>query len=157
MIVSIISAFGNDRQIGKDNKLLWQIPEDLKIFKEKTMHKTIVMGRKTYDSIGFPLQYRTTIVLSRDPNFRPVGCHIAASVQEALNLAMDCTELVVCGGEAVYGAFLPHASKLYLSHVDFDGPADAFFPEFNKEDWIEQTKTAYDRFVFTELHKKHSV
>lgn len=150
----MISAFGNDRQIGMENKLLWQIPEDLKIFREKTINKTIVMGRKTYESIGRPLQHRTTIVMSKDTEFRPVGCHVAASVQEALNLALECPELVVCGGEQIYKAFLPYANRLYLSEVDFDGQADAFFPDFDRDEWKAINTTQHGNFVFSELHKK---
>lgn len=150
----MISALGNDRQIGKNNKLLWQIPEDLKIFREKTLHKTIVMGRKTYDSIGMPLQYRNTIVLSRDVSFRPVGCHVASTIQEVLNLAQDCEELVVCGGEQVYQAFFPHADRLYLSHVDFNGEADAFFPIFDEDRWMVHSSKQYEGFLFKELRKK---
>ena len=141
----MIAATGNNNQIGLNNKLLWHIPEDLKNFKEITKHKAIVMGRKTFDSIGKALPYRINIVLTRDKSFKRPGVIV---VHEPLDiLKLDIEEIVVIGGEEIYKIFLPYAEKIYLSKVDYNGPADTFFPALDVN-WEEVSRKEFNDFKF---------
>lgn len=137
MKISIITALGNQRQIGINNSIPWRISEDFKHFKRTTMGHHMIMGRKTFESIGKPLPGRTTIVLTRDENFNADGVEICSSIQDAIDLAKraNVEELFICGGAAVYESFLPMADELILSEVDYDGEADTFFPDFNLSEW----------------------
>ncbi|MBI9099394.1 MAG: dihydrofolate reductase [Spirochaetaceae bacterium] len=136
MILSIIVAMGNNRQIGKDNKLLWHISDDLKNFKKLTLGHHILMGRKTYESIGRPLPGRTTIIMSRNPEYSARGCKVVSSFEEAATIAEAAgdNELFICGGEKIYKNLLAQTDRFYLSYVDYDGQADAFFPQFSIKD-----------------------
>ena len=131
MRISIIAAMGNRRQIGKDNKLLWHISDDLKNFKKLTLGHHILMGRKTYESIGRPLPGRTTIIMSRNPEYKANGCKVVGTFELAVSIAEDGgdSELFICGGEEIYKKLLPEADRFYISSVDFNGEADAFFPD----------------------------
>lgn len=133
MMISMIVAMAENRAIGKDNQLLWRLKADLQHFKAKTLGKALVMGRKTYESIGRPLPGRRTIVLTRDPNFAPEGVEVLHSVAEVL--ALDVDELIIGGGEQIYQLFLPFVQKLYLTKVAITLEGDAFFPELD-EHWI---------------------
>ncbi len=139
MKISMIVAMGKCRQIGKDNQMLWYIKEDFKHFKETTLGYPLIMGRKTYESIGRPLPKRTTIILTRNSDYQMnhPNVFVAHTKEEALQIAQEQggLEVFVCGGEQVYASFLNDAEKLYLSRVDFDGKADAFFPEFEHLCW----------------------
>lgn len=151
MIVSMIVAHGNDCQIGLDNQMLWHIPEDFKNFRSLTMGKAILMGRKTYESIGRPLPGRLNIVLSSNPDSfnkknQIVGeLQAVSSFEEALDLAKktDKSELVICGGGEIYLSYQLRATKLYLSRVDFDGRADTYFPKISSKDWRQVEKKEY--------------
>ncbi|MDA3810388.1 MAG: dihydrofolate reductase [Spirochaetaceae bacterium] len=144
MRISLIVAMGNNRQIGKNNQLLWHISDDLKNFKKLTLGHHMLMGRKTYESIGRPLPGRTTIILSRKKNYSAEGCFVVTSYEEALKIpeAAGDSEFFICGGEEIYKNFLGKADRYYLSLVDFDGEADAVFPEFSSESLniIEEVK-----------------
>lgn len=138
MIISLIVAIGKNRQIGKDNQMLWHIREDFKKFKETTMGHHLIMGRKTFESIGRPLPGRTTIIITKNKDYRaPEGVLIASSPDEAIELAKSRgeTEAFIAGGGVVYGLFLEEAHKLYLSVVDYDGEADVFFPDYQNYEW----------------------
>ncbi len=139
MIISLIAAMGRNRQIGKNNKLLWRISEDLKNFKKLTLGHHMVMGRKTFESIGKPLPGRTTIILTRNPGFTVEGCRIVSSFNEAKSIARKAgeTELFICGGGEIYKDLLGEADKFYLSFVDYDGDADIYFPDFSSI-WLEE-------------------
>lgn len=137
MKISAIAAIGKNREIGFENKLLWKIPNDLKNFKELTMGHTLIMGRKTYESIGRGLNGRSFIILTSDPYYSVSGHQAAHGVDEAIYLAKqkNTKELFICGGAKVYKDFLPLVETLYLSKVNFEGGADTYFPEFEHYDW----------------------
>lgn len=145
MNISIIAAIGKNREIGLNNDLLWSITEDLQNFKKITMGHYLVMGRKTFQSLGKELKGRKIIILTSDP-YLSVGNHfIAHSVQEAIYLAEKNgeDELMICGGAKVYKDFLEHADTMYLSCVDWEGDADTFFPEYDKSSWSLKKEDFY--------------
>lgn len=126
-----------NRLIGKDNQLPWHLPNDLKYFKEVTMGHKIVMGRKTFESIGKPLPGRENIVLSTNPNFVADGCKMYHSIDAFLQdtkKRLD-EEFFIIGGAMIYETFLPHADRLYITEIDGEFEGDTYFPNFNKHDW----------------------
>ena len=125
-----IAAVARNRGIGLDNKLPWRIPEDFAFFKATTMGQALLMGRKTYESIGRPLPGRTTIVLSRS-GFTAPGVLVARDWQDAARLAPDL-KLFLAGGAALYAEALPWCTELLLTHVDMEPKADAFFPDWSQ-------------------------
>lgn len=132
----MIVAHAHDRIIGKDNDMPWHLPADLAYFKKTTLGKPVVMGRKTYQSIGRPLPGRKNIVISRDESFRAEGIETVTSVEQALALASDVDEVMVIGGGAIYAHCLPVADKLYVTHIDADIDGDTRFPEYDTaQDW----------------------
>ena len=141
--LSMIAALSRNFAIGLDNRLLWHISEDLVNFKALTMGKPIIMGRKTFDSIGRPLPGRANIVVSRDTQWQAEGVQVARSVNAAINAAhLACEdsgqdEIMVIGGEQIYRQALPSATRLYLTEVDVEMAADTFFPDFVRVDWRE--------------------
>lgn len=149
MIVSLIAAIGKNRQLGKDNKMLWHIREDFKHFKETTMGHTLLMGRKTFDSIGRPLPGRETLILTRDKNFKVDNCTTVHSIEEAFRIAKERgeTKLYVAGGGEVYRQALEAnmVDELVMSFVDYDGEADTFFPEVDYSRWQEQKHVAFEK------------
>lgn len=162
MKLSLIVAMGKSRQIGKDNKMLWHISEDFKLFKKTTMGKVILMGRKTFDSIGRPLPGRTSIVVTRNKDWSYEGVHVVHSLQEGIDLAIKLDisdELVICGGGNIYTQAMPLIDTMYLSLVDFDGEADTFFPDYNISDYKEISTAQYaatqksPKWDFIELEK----
>ncbi len=135
--VSIIVAMARDRVIGVRNTLPWHLPEDLKHFKALTMGHHIIMGRKTYESIGRPLPGRTTVIVSRDPDYHILGCITAPSIEAALAACGDDPEIFFVGGANLYAQALPHADRLYLTEIDIEVEGDAWFPAFNRAEWHE--------------------
>jgi dihydrofolate reductase len=139
MIVSAIVAMGKDRQIGMNNQLLWRLSSDLKLFKEKTLGHTLIMGRKTFESIGRPLPGRTTFVISRNLSSGDLGpnVQIFSSVEEALKEAekKQEKEVFVCGGGEIYGLAMSRVQRLYISKVEYDGKCDTQFPDIDLESW----------------------
>ena len=133
--ISMIAAVAKNLAIGKNNQLLWHLPEDLKRFKQLTSGHAIIMGSKTYESLGRPLPRRTNIVIAKDPNYKAQGCVVAHSIEEALTEAkkIEPVEIFVIGGGSIYTQFLPLADKLYVTEVakNFDG--DVFFPPYRNE------------------------
>ncbi|MDD2766571.1 MAG: dihydrofolate reductase [Candidatus Moranbacteria bacterium] len=131
--LSIIVAVDEKRAIGKDNQLLWHIPEDLKHFKELTTSHTVVMGENTYHSIGRPLPNRTNIILSLTPEFAPEGCFVVRSIDEALSVAKEheSEEIFIIGGASIYKQFLPIVDRLYVTEVVGVHDADTFFPDYS--------------------------
>lgn len=132
--ISIIAAIGKNRELGKDNKLLWHIKEDLQHFKKITTGHPIIMGQKTFESLGKPLPNRTNIVLTLDKNYHPAGVVIALSMDEALAAAKraNSEEIFFAGGGQIYRQALPLADRLYLTLVDIEKEADTFFPDYSK-------------------------
>lgn len=132
MTVSLIAAMSRERAIGADNKMLWHLPKELAHFKRTTLNKTVLMGRKTYESLGKPLPNRRNVILTRQTGLQIEGCDIVHSVEEALQEYGD-GELMITGGGEVYQLFMPIADRLYLTEVDVNiANADAFFPEFDE-------------------------
>lgn len=135
--VSIIVAMARNGVIGVRNTLPWQLPEDLKHFKALTMGHHIVMGRKTYESIGRPLPGRTTVIVSRDPNYRVAGCVSAVNLDAAIAACGDDPEIFFVGGANLYAQALAYANRLYLTEIDLDVDGDAHFPDFERAAWRE--------------------
>ena len=137
MIVSLIAAMDRTRGIGIDNRLPWRLSADLKKFRELTMGHHIVVGRKTFESIGKPLPGRQMIVLTRDKSYRAEGCDVVHSLEAAIELARGRkeSELFICGGAEIYAQSIGFADRMYLTFVDADVAADTFFPEFNEREW----------------------
>jgi len=133
--LALIAALARNRVIGRDNRLPWRLPADLRFFKRTTMGKPLLMGRRTWESIGRPLPGRPMIVLSRDPDYQAPGCAVAHSLDEALQIVGEAPELMVIGGETLYRQTLPAAARLYLTRVDAAVPGDARFPEWDERDW----------------------
>jgi len=134
----------SNRVIGIENKLPWHLPADLKNFRNITMGKPILMGRKTYESIGRPLPGRESIIISRNINYRPEGCTVYHSVEDALRNLNHHPELLVIGGAAFYDMLLPKADRIYLTviHETFEG--DTFLPDFDINAWTETERKNVD-------------
>ena len=130
-ILSMIVAHANNRIIGKDNDMPWHLPADLAYFKKTTLGKPVVMGRKTYESIGRPLPGRQNIVISRDENYHAEGVDTVTSVEQALAMAGNVEEVMVIGGGAIYTHCLPAADRLYITHINADINGDTQFPSYD--------------------------
>ena len=142
-VVSAIASIGRNRELGKDGALLWRISDDLKRVRALTTGHPIIMGRKTYESIGHPLPNRTNIVVTSNPDFNAPGCVCATSLTEALTIAReeDAEEIFIFGGATLYTEALPYVHRLYLTVIDAEDPeADTFFPEYNEFTRIIQSE-----------------
>ena len=140
MKISLIAAFAEEGVIGKDGKIPWTLKEDLKHFKNKTEGCSVVMGRKTYESIGRPLPNRLNIVMTRNPK-RQEGIKEVSNTKDALKVASSYSdEIFIIGGEKIYEEFLPLATKMYLTKIDIKVNGDTFFPSWNKNEWKELSK-----------------
>jgi len=139
VIVSIIAAMDRKRGIGVDNKLPWRLSADLKRFRELTMSHHIIVGRKTFESIGRPLPGRRMIVVTRDRNYKAEGCDLAHSVEDATRLARERgeSEVFICGGAEIYAQSIGIVDRMYLTFVEAEVAADTFFPEFDEQKWGE--------------------
>lgn len=138
--ISLIAAMADNRVIGIANKLPWKLPADMKWFRQHTLGKPIMMGRKTFESFGAkPLPGRTNIVVTGDVDYRAEGCIVAHSIEDALRFAGDVPEVMIIGGASFYAQTLPYAQCIYLTvvHHAFDG--DAWFPEIDWSAWHEAT------------------
>jgi len=140
MILSIISAIGKNNEIGKGNELLWNLPIDMKHFKETTTNHPIIMGQKTFESIGRPLPNRRNIILTLDKNFYTDGIEIYHSIEELENKLKETTkedeEVFIIGGGQIYKLFINKANRLYITHVEAEFPdADTIFPIIDKNRW----------------------
>lgn len=159
-MISIIVAIARNNAIGKDNQLLWHISEDLKYFKRVTSGHPVIMGRKTFESIGRPLPNRTNIVVSR--NLCPTeGIIVVNSLEEAMGRVAGTEEAFVIGGGEIYRAALPLAKKLYVTYVDSEYAADTFFPEIEAAQWRETSRETHEKgeqfphpFSFTVYERK---
>lgn len=145
MKVSLIAALGNGRELGKDNQMLWHIKEDFLHFKKTTMGHTLLMGRKTFESIGKPLPGRKTLILTRDQSYERSQCITIHSLDEGILHARESgeDELFIAGGADVYKQTLDFVDVMYLSFVEYTGDADAYFPEFDINDWKEVESRDY--------------
>jgi dihydrofolate reductase len=138
MILSIIVAASSNNVIGKDNKLPWHLPEDLKYFKNTTWAMPVVMGRKTYQSIGKPLSGRINIVITRNKDLKIDGVEAVQSLNEAMEIAgkHKVKEVFIIGGAEIFNTSLPLVSRIYLTRIHSEIDGDVFFPVFNKENWL---------------------
>lgn len=135
MLASIIVAMGNNRVIGNKGQLPWHLPEDLQRFKRLTMGHPLIMGRRTFESIGRPLPGRQMIILSRDPNYKVAGCDVVSGIEAALQLAKSAEELFICGGAEIYQQTLFLAERIYLTKLDTDPDGDVLFPDIPVDDF----------------------
>lgn len=157
-MISMICAVGKNREIGLKNKLLWDLPRDLKHFKDITSDHIVVMGQRTFESIGRALPGRKNIVLSLDKNFKPENCQVAGNLAELANKYQNSSEEVfIIGGASIYKQFLPFASKLYLTLVDDSPEADVFFPDYSEfKNVISESENQEEngiKYKFIELTK----
>jgi dihydrofolate reductase len=138
MIRSLVVAMARNRVIGRDNRLPWRLPADLAYFKEVTMGHPVIMGRRTFESIGKALPGRLNIVVSRNPQYRAPGCTVVESLEAAWRAAADAAEAFVIGGTSLFAEALPLADRIHLTEVDADVPGDTWFPEFDRNQWSER-------------------
>lgn len=151
MIVTAVVAMAQNRAIGKDNELLWHLPDDLKHFKNITRGHTVIMGRKTFDSVGKPLPNRRNIVITRQKGLDISGAETVHSVEEALTLCPADEEVFIVGGAEIYKLALPRTDRIYLTTVHQRYEGDAYFPETDPLQWKEVASERH------EADEKHSV
>ena len=137
MIISLIAAMDKNRLIGNKNQLPWHLPADFAHFKSVTMGKPIIMGRKTYESIGKPLPGRSNIVLSRNTDLQFKGVTCVNSFDAAVEAVPDVEEVMIIGGSAIYEMLLPQIDRMYLTYVDAEFEGDAWFPDYDVSQWAE--------------------
>ena len=142
-MITIIAAIAKDNALGKDNQLIWHLPNDLKRFKKVTSGHHVIMGRKTFESLGKPLPNRVNIVITRNSNYTAEGCVVVHSLQEAIAAAKDDANPFILGGAQIYKQALQVADVLDLTFVHQSFDADAFFPEINMEIWKENSREDY--------------
>lgn len=138
--INLIAAMAQNRTIGINNTLPWRIPADLQHFKRLTLGHHILMGRKTFDSIGKPLPQRTTVVITRNPDLQIDGCVMANSLEAAIAACAQEEAVFIVGGAEIYAQALPLAHTLYLTEVQQTVIGDAYFPEFKSDDWREVSR-----------------
>jgi len=152
--LTLIAAISENNIIGKDGKLPWHIPEDLKRFKELTWGKAVLMGRKTYESISKPLPKRTNIVLTTNTEFFPQGVIVAKSLDEALEICRNYEQTYVIGGQKVYQQTIDIADKLEITHVHKTIEGDAYFPKIDNSKWNETKRIDKTEYSFATYLKK---
>jgi dihydrofolate reductase len=138
--LSLIVAMDDNRLIGSNNDLPWYLPADLAFFKRTTLGKPIIMGRKTFVSIGRPLPGRRNIVITRDSSFSADGCEIANGIQAALSLCSDVEEAMLIGGASLYQQTINQATRLYITCIHHSFEGDTWFPEFNSKCWKQVSR-----------------
>ena len=165
MLISLIAAVAENGVIGRDNELVWRLPDDFNYFKQTTTGHPIIMGRKTFESLGKPLPNRVNILITRNPDFAPEGTTVTKSLDEALEKALhtQSPEAFVIGGAEIYRQALPKADRLYLTEVKATFKGDTYFPDYNRADWHEVSRrhhpaderhaVAFD-FVVWEHHRR---
>ncbi len=148
--LSAIVAMATNRVIGINNSLPWYLPNDLKYFKAVTMGKPVIMGRKTFESIGRPLPGRPNIVVTTNPEYSAEGVTVVTSVEKAREIAEGLvhinggSEAMIIGGEQIYRLFMPQLNRLYLTEVLANVDGDAWFPDFEEKDWLEESCESYE-------------
>lgn len=145
--IALIAAMTSEQVIGYQNRLPWDLPKDLQYFRQMTLGKPIIMGHKTFASMGYkPLPKRQNILLSRDPHCQYSGIQVVCSLEEALAMTEPSEEIMVIGGEQIYALFLPRASRLYVSLIEGCYPGDTFFPKIDWKDWTLVSEQPMDGF-----------
>lgn len=139
--LSIIVAMAKNRMIGKDNKMPWHLPDDLKYFKAQTLNKPVIMGRKTFESLGSrPLPNRPNLVISRNLDYAAADVQVFASVEAALSSVNDQTEVMIIGGAQIYTQWIDRVDQLLITEVDASPQGDAFFPPIDHQAWLEVSR-----------------
>jgi dihydrofolate reductase len=138
--ISVIAALARNRVIGIENRLPWRLPEDLAHFKALTLNHPILMGRKTFESLGRPLPGRTNIVITRNAHYKPDGCLVADSIPAAIALCADADEVFFIGGADLYAQAIPLVDRLYLTEVDIEAEGDAWFPDYDRSAFREVSR-----------------
>lgn len=144
-MLSTIVAASENNVIGKDNQLLWHLPDDLKHFKRTTKGHHVIAGRKTFESQGKPLPHRTNIIVTRNSDYRAEGCIVVNSLDRALELAQADDEPFIIGGEQIYRMALPLVERIYLTRVHAEFEGDTFFPELDMDQWKEISREYYSK------------
>lgn len=142
--ISLIAAASENNVIGDHGKIPWDIPADMKHFRAITIGKPVIMGRKTYESIGHPLPKRPNIVITRQKGFTAEGCEVVGSLEEAIEKVERTEEVFVIGGGEIYKDALPRADRVYLTRVHATIEGDAYFPEFHSEHWVERSRERHE-------------
>ncbi|MES9858656.1 MAG: type 3 dihydrofolate reductase [Sedimenticola sp.] len=155
--ITLIAAMAENRVIGRDNRLPWRLPADLKHFKALTMGKPMVMGRKTWESLPGLLPGREHLVVTGDPHYRADGCRLVHSIKEALAAVVDAPEVMVVGGALFYQQMLPLAHSMHLTLVHAEVEGDAWFPRFDSTEWREVSRESHpadekNSYPFTFIH-----
>lgn len=159
-MLSLVAIIGRNRELGKDNKLLWNIPDDLARFRSITKGHPVIMGRKTFQSIGHPLPSRPNIVISNNPSFNPEGVITVRSLDRAIEVAKSAPgheEIFVIGGGSIYASAIGRADRLYLTVVDAAAPADTFFPDYSRFSKViskQSHESGGYRYTYLTLEKK---
>ncbi|MGE7999785.1 dihydrofolate reductase [Lysinibacillus sp. NPDC093190] len=150
-MISLIVAHDNNYVIGYENGMPWHLPGDLKYFKEKTMGKPMIMGRKTFESIGRPLPGRRNIVITRDENYQADGIEVVTSLEGALALAGDVPEIMIIGGEQIFRLSMDIADRLYITKINHSFNGDTYFPKY-EQDFVQvslvEPETAPEGYTF---------
>lgn len=149
--IVLVAAVAKNRVIGRDNTLIWNIPADMAHFKALTAGHTVIMGRKTWESLPprfRPLPGRRNIVISRQADYEASGAEVATSLEDALKLAASDETAFVIGGEQIYRLAMPHAHRLEITEVDLEPEGDAWFPEIAAVDWKKAAKTEGEGYAF---------
>lgn len=161
MIVTIVVAIGENNAIGKNNELLWYLPKDLRHFKTITSGHTVIMGRKTFESVGKPLPKRRNIIITRNTELAIEGAEVVHTIEAALELCKTDEEVFIIGGAEIYKMAMKHTDKIFLTVVHENFEADAFFPEIDKNLWEETAAEKHlpdDKnnlsFTFSTLERK---
>jgi Dihydrofolate reductase len=154
----------NERVIGVNNGLPWDLPADMKHFRELTLGKPIIMGRKTYESIGRPLPGRRNIVVSRNSELKIPGVDVVSTLDDAISMVSNVQEIMIVGGAQLYADALSKANKIYLTKINLDIKGDSFFPQFNESEWTVLQKDDFEcnelnkiDFSFIVLEKKNNI
>jgi len=140
---SLIVAIAENGVIGFENKLPWHLPADLLYFKKLTLNKTVIMGRRTYESIGKPLPNRKNVIVTRQKNFMVQGCEVVHSLEDALEKYKN-DEVMIIGGASLYKESLPYVNRMYLTFVKANVKGDTYFPEFDSKDWQEISRQDHE-------------
>lgn len=144
LFVSAIVAAADNNAIGKDNELLWHLPNDLRFFKRTTSGHAIIMGRKTYESVGKPLPNRRNLVVTRQKDYVLEGAEVVHSLEAALARCMNEGEVFIVGGAEIYRQALPVTHRVYLTRVHAELPGDAYFPDLDERDWVLVSEEKHD-------------
>jgi dihydrofolate reductase len=145
-MISLIAAIGKNNELGKDNTLLWNMPADMKYFRDTTRGHSVIMGRKTFESIGRPLPNRRNIIITRDKEYNTEGIEIVYSLDEAIEKVRDEDESFIIGGAEIYKQAIEKADKLYITEIDEVFPeADTFFPIIDKNIWKETRREDFKK------------